>query len=280
MEKRKPLVIYHKNCSDGFGAAWVFWKMYRDVFEYHAAVHGKPPPCVKDRIVYILDFSFEKPVLEQMLLSAEFITILDHHASSAKDLEGFKHPKLDAQFDMNRSGATMAWDYVFPNKPRPRLLGYIEDRDLWRFKLPNSREVSSVLFSFDYDFEEWDSLMMLSNEPTKLIHLIAAGTAIDRKHKKDIKELLAVTRREMVIGGVLVPVASLPYTMGSDAASQMAEGNPFAAYYYDTDEHRFFGLRSLEGGADVSVIAQGYGGGGHVRASGFKVPREHALAMS
>lgn len=84
----------------------------------------------------------------------------------------------------------------------------------------------------------------------------------------------------MVIGGHEVPVASLPYTLVSDAAHAMAQGEPFAACYWDTAEGRVFGLRAADDGLDVSDIAKQYGGGGHAKAAGFKVPRQHELAMA
>jgi hypothetical protein len=64
--------------------------------------------------------------------------------------------------------------------------------------------------------------------------LIAEGTAIERKHFKDVNELLKVTTRRMLIGGYNVPIANLPYTLVSDAAHQLAKGEPFAGCYWDT----------------------------------------------
>ena len=98
------------------------------------------------------------------------------------------------------------------------------------------------------------------------------GKAITRKHFKDIGELIKVTGRKMLIGGVLVPVANLPYTMSSDAGHIMGKGEPFAACYYDTLDGRCFSLRSAPDGIDVGEIAKKYGGGGHKHASGFRVP--------
>jgi len=105
------------------------------------------------------------------------------------------------------------------------------------------------------------------------------GEAIDRKHYKDINELLDVLVRPMRIGGSLVSVANLPYTMGSDAGHILCERPfipanklpDFAAYYYDTENGRVFGMRSIEGGRDVSEVAKLYGGGGHKHAAGFRV---------
>ena len=91
---------------------------------------------------------------------------------------------------------------------------------------------------------------------------------------------MKVCQRRMVIAGHDVPVASLPYTLTSDAGHLMAHGEPFAACYWDTPEGRVFSLRSTDDGMDVSVIAKQYGGGGHAHASGFRVDREHQLATA
>jgi uncharacterized protein len=76
----------------------------------------------------------------------------------------------------------------------------------------------------------------------------------------------------MQIGGHRVPVANLPAYLASDAGHLLAEGNPFAAIYFDSAEGRKFSLRSTDAGLDVAQIAQSYGGGGHRNAAGFKMP--------
>src|SRR5262249_14388588 len=107
--------------------------------------------------------------------------------------------------------------------------------------------------------------------------LVAEGKAIERKHFKDIEELVGVFKHRRVIGGHDVPVSNLPYTLTSDAGHLMAKGEPFAACYWDTPEGRVYSLRSTEGGIDVSTIAKAYGGGGHRDAAGFRVPYTHPL---
>ncbi|MNH03662.1 hypothetical protein D3C79_629310 [compost metagenome] len=86
-----------------------------------------------------------------------------------------------------------------------------------------------------------------------------------------------MTKRRLVIAGHDVPVASLPYTLTSDAGHLMSQGELFAACYWDTPEGRVFSLRSNDDGLDVSEIAKQYGGGGHRNASGFRVPFGHEL---
>ena len=280
----RPLVIYHGNCADGFSAAWCFWKKYGEQADYIAGVYQQDPPDVSGRDVYLVDFSYKRAVVENMLQTANSVTLIDHHKTAIEDLRPLfrqdswtgEPPCLNWYVDLERSGATLAWDYLFPGDERPLLLGHIEDRDLWRFKLPGTREIQAFVFSHDYTFEMWDRLM--SSDQIELLKMTAAGAAIERKHHKDISELVKVCKRRMVIGGYDVPVASLPYTMSSDAGHLMAQGEAFAACYWDTEDGRVFSLRSTDTGSDVSEVAKGYGGGGHVRASGFKVPRTHELA--
>lgn len=283
----KKLCIYHGKCADGFTAAWIISRALGDDVEFHGGVYQDPPPDVTGRDVIMADFSYKKPVLLEMAAKAKSILILDHHASAQADLAEFIGPDhssvehgpwfpdsgIHALFDMGRSGAGMTWDYFNPGIPRPALVDYVEDRDLWRFKLPNSRAVNAFIFSYDYDFETWDMLGQDLNFADTMSAVEKAGEAIERKHHKDVAELVGVCKRRMKIGGVEVWGASLPYTLTSDAGHLMAEdGEPFAACYWDTPEGRVFSLRSRDDGADVSLIAKQYGGGGHPHASGFRVP--------
>lgn len=273
---KKPIVIYHSKCADGFSAAWCFWNKYGDEYEYYPGVYGNPPPDVSGRDVFLVDFSYKRNVVEQMIKVAKNVVLIDHHKTAIDDLANLEG--LIQYVDLNRSGATLAWDFLNPLESRPPLLGHIEDRDLWKFKLPNTREIQSYVFSHEYTFESWDKLM--SADQVELMKMTAAGSAIERKHQKDVAELVNVCKRRMTIGGYDVPVACLPYTMVSDAGNIMAQNELFSACYWDTKDARIFGLRSTESGIDVSEIALKYGGGGHKNAAGFQVQRTHELAKA
>jgi oligoribonuclease NrnB/cAMP/cGMP phosphodiesterase (DHH superfamily) len=263
-----PLCIYHGNCADGFGAAWVF-KRYADRgFDFHAGVYQDPPPDVTGRDVYLVDFSYKRGIVEQMMKVANRVVLIDHHKTALDDLKPLiDERRIEALCSLNQSGAMLAWKWFNGNFTRPpELLYHIEDRDLWRFALNGTREIQANVFSYPYDFEVWDKLM---ERPVE--ELIAEGRAIERKHFKDINELVQVVARPMKIGGHVVPMANLPYTLTSDAGHLLAKGKPFAGCYWDTPEGRVFSLRSQDDGLDVSEIAKQYGGGGHAHASGFRV---------
>lgn len=157
---QKTMCIYHGNCADGFGAAWVVRKALGPDVEFHSAYYGEPAPDVTGKNVIIVDFSYKYDALIALADKAESVLVIDHHKTAMADLvdvpqaephyEAHKKNitgKLHALFDINRSGAGLVWDFFFPQHQRPDLINHIEDRDLWRFNLPGTREIMADLFS-------------------------------------------------------------------------------------------------------------------------------------
>src|ERR1035437_6368580 len=134
-----PLCIYHSPCPDGFTAAWIVNKtpVYH---EFYPGVYGDPPPDVTGRHVLLVDFSYKRPVLLKMAEQARQIFILDHHKSAEANLVDLP-PNVKCVFDMERSGAQIAWDWFFssPSKLRPLLVNYVGDQDLWKFEMLRSK---------------------------------------------------------------------------------------------------------------------------------------------
>lgn len=269
---KKYLCIYHSNCADGFGAALAMHtsKLGADT-EFHPGVYQAPPPDVTDRDVFLLDFSYPRDVLVAIADKANTVTIIDHHKSAEADLSNTDDNPLPgnvtAIFDMEHSGAVLAWEYFHPDDEVPQLLLHIEDRDLWRFKLEGTREIQACLFSYPYDFAVWRELLHVN-----LDTMYADGAAIERKHHKDVAELIAVAADRANIAGYDVPILNAPYFYSSDAGMVMGKGEPFAICYWDTPKGRVFSLRSDAEGIDVSEVAAQYGGGGHKHAAGFTLP--------
>ena len=266
-----PLCIYHANCTDGFGAAWAVYRFFKRggiPVDLLPASYGDAPPDVTDREVYIVDFSYKRDVLLAMGLKAQKITIIDHHKTSKEDLDGIEehNPRIRAVFDMAHSGAVLTWSTLFHIQTCPQLLRYIEDRDLWKFKLANTRPVLSALNSYEQQVEIWDMLI------TKNISdLVVEGEAIERMYQKDLRSLMHLKMMGR-IDGHLVPVANVPGKFASDIGNMILNATddcPFSATYYDTPEGRKFSLRSTDDDMDVEPIAKKFGGGGHRNAAGF-----------
>ena len=273
----KPLIIYHANCLDGFGAAYAAWRYFseRDIeAEYLAASHGDAPPDCGGREVYIVDFSYKRPLLKQICAQAARVIILDHHISAQEDLAGLEleHDNLQVVFDMERSGALLSWAH-FHTGEAPLLLRHVQDRDLWRFELEGTNAINTALMSYPFSFERWHQA---ASSEERLAALRVEGETINRFRNQMIEQY----KQRAVIGEIVghkVPVVNAPHAIISELLGQLAEGHPFAAGYQDKGEKRSWSLRSSKnGGADVAKIAEQFGGGGHRNAAGFhtRLPSE------
>lgn len=262
----KPLAIYHGGCDDGFGSAYVINRALGGAVDFHYGIYQADPPDCTGRVVYLLDFSYNREVMEKIADQADAVTVLDHHKSAEADLSGLLDAEIiDGEFDMGRSGAAMTWDHFFPGAERPWLIDYIQDRDLWRKLLPNSDEIIMALRSYPQDFQVWAEIV--ENGPAALL---TEGKAIHRYYRTIVDSLKQNAVRQ-TIGGVSVPVVNSPFHFASELAGELAEGEPFAACYWNHAHGTTYSLRSRADGMDVSEVASQYGGGGHRGAAGFKL---------
>ncbi len=295
MEWKPDLCIYHGNCDDGFGAAWSIWKRWGNGVAYVPGVYGKPLPDAYGKHVLFVDFSAKRPEIEAMARVAKSIVIIDHHKTAEADLAPFTvsqeaadnfHPDTVGQmldgiwdrsqvlawFDMNQSGAVMAWDFahVIPrNDPPPTMLALIQDRDLWSFAFGDrTRHFSAALRTYPMTFETWDEI---AKDPERLI---PEGEIVLRAHRANIAKFMADAYVQG-IAGHNVPIVNVPYHYASDAAHELLGAfpdAPFAAAWFKRGDGMIqFSLRSEDSRLDVSEIAKKFGGGGHRNAAGFQV---------
>ena len=250
------LVLYHANCLDGFAAAWAIWKKF-PAATFVPVEHGQPPPAnYADRHVLIVDFSYPRPILEGMAQNAAELQVLDHHITAQAALKGLSY----AKFDLQKSGAVLAWEWAH-GPPVPWLPLYVQDKDLFTWKLPGSREVNAALSAYPYDFDVWNRLRKDALEQE--------GRTILRYEQKIIEQIL----EEMVwvqFEGEKVPCVQSAI-LTSQIGEKLSVEVPFCVIWHDRNGRRYFSLRSRPGGVDVAQIAVKYGGGGHTHAAGFSV---------
>lgn len=269
------LCIYHADCVDGLAAAAVVRRAFGETVEFHAGRYGEEPPEVEGRLVIIVDFSYPPAQLLKMLEKTTVITLLDHHKTAIEAIAAEKlllertnfHPVLNQEL----SGAGLAWEHLFPNEPMPEIIRHVQDRDLWRFKMPGSREIHAVLSTLPPDPVLWSEVIFkIPIEDT-----IKDGSAIMTYHDMRCLQLQDIAR-EVEIDYTLVPAVNAPWYYTSDVAGQLAKGRAFAAcWYIGADGLEHWSLRSEDGARDVARVAQKFGGGGHRHAAGFKVAHGH-----
>lgn len=265
----KTLCIYHKNCFDGICAAWVVSKRFPGM-TFDPMNYGEAIPIYwsdYDKIIFV-DFSLPR---EQMLfLDKSFeLLVIDHHKTAEVNLKGLPF----AIFDMNESGASLAWKYFFPNRELPFLVRYIKDRDLWLFKEDNSEDINSYIQSFSMKIEEYELLYNELEQPQGIMTARVAGQAINRYKNQMVKNMCNNAAFDK--NGIPTVNASMLFSEVGHELCKMFPNAPYAQYYFDRlkDNTRQWGARSI-GDFDVSEIAKQNGGGGHKNAAGW----QHSLS--
>ena len=272
-------VYYHENCFDGMCSAWVAWRKFGYKAEYIPINYGQSfsqsrimEECdVND--IYFVDFSLPRKIMDVIYTLADKLVVLDHHKTAEIELRDAPY----AIFDMNESGASLTWKHFFNCEPPPLLVRYIKDRDLWKFNEYKSKEVNAFIQSFEMTIDNYDILnnYLGSRSSTHLDEAIVAGTALLRYQDKLVKDMCKnfIIRK---IGGYEIPVvnASVLFSeVGHELCLKGLFTKLFSAYYFDRNNKRQWGLRSI-GDFDVSEIAKKYGGGGHRNAAGFETGRD------
>ena len=298
-EWKPDICVYHGGCDDGFGAAWAVHKKWGDSVRFVAGAYGgfEWPADIAGKNILFVDFSLKGDQMIQLSNGGNTgavprsIVVLDHHKTAEAELKDWSvagltlaetptfvglnmqemHEQIVALFDMDRSGARLAWEFCFPGNPVPMLIEHIEDRDLWRFRLATTKTVSAALRTYPQDFATWDSLDVDT--------LRDEGRAILRGHERNVADMIR-NRYWTDVGGVRVPVLNVPYHYASDCADAILDaepGAPFAATWFRrADGKEQFSLRSRNERMDVSEIAKKFGGGGHRNAAGFERPETKA----
>ena len=250
------VVLYHADCMDGFGAAWALWKRFPQA-RYVAVKHGNPPPDgLQNQHVVMVDFSYHRETILELADQVASLYILDHHITAQDSLKDLPF----AYFDMNRSGAVLAWEWAHTH-PVPWLLRYVQDKDLWQWQLPASREISAALASYPFGFERWESLQFET--------LKVEGTGILRSEKALVEKMATEVTMVSFEGHMVPAVHSAVLT--SQIGEYLSDKHPFCLIWHQKDGRRYFSLRSRSGGISVADIAAKYGGGGHTHAAGFSV---------
>lgn len=264
----RPLIIYHAACADGFCSAWVAHLALGEAADYVAAAYGDPPPEVRGREVYILDFSYKRPVMVDIINQAERVVVLDHHKTAKAELAGLAEESVSRgaviTFDASQSGASLTWFHFFPSMAPPPIVRYVRDRDLWKWELENSLEINAVISSFPNDFAFWHRTADTWDGEA----LADQGRVLTRYRDQIVAQHVAAATEVEVAGHRVLAVNAT--TLQSEVAGKLAEGRPFGAVYIHLpDGRRKWSLRSRDGGVDVSEIAAARGGGGHRNAAGF-----------
>lgn len=294
-ERAEYVVLYHRGCADGVGAAWAVhqWLSRMKTVNAQAIYIGVQYDTLEKDLklmcdgglfhganVLVVDFSIG--AAECKLINSRGalgIAIYDHHVSARDKLAELDDNFLyvDVVYNELLSGAVITWQELMPLHPVPDALRYIQDRDLWQFKHPETRAFTSAFFAEGLTFETLDA----AKEKHYLETMLVRGDAIEQAKMMNVNQSLGAdlysTNTVVAFNGTTytIGMVNVPYYLGSDTAHTLLERHPevtFAiAYFIKGDGTVSCSCRS-RGDFDVSEFAKSMGGGGHAAAAGFTIP--------
>jgi oligoribonuclease NrnB/cAMP/cGMP phosphodiesterase (DHH superfamily) len=266
-------VIYHNNCQDGFGSAWIVWRHLKGDATYQGVVPDKLPNINVFRKKYVLfvDISMSLEYLEAVKAIANNVLVLDHHQTFFEELKD--HP--NAIFDVSHSAIYITWRVFYPDQKIPQFIRYIEDNDLTTNQFSKTEAFVTAIGTklpfhhIDY-FKAWDKLL----NPSYVEQLINDGVKYQEYKGYLLKRNMHASAPKN-IGGYNVLISNFGTVgLASDLGNKISEANPrsdFVAlwsYHYNTNEYSII-LRTRRDNIDLSQIAKIYGGGGHPKAARF-----------
>lgn len=315
-------IYYHANCLDGFGAAYAAWRKFGDRAVYRPTCYGQSWEVgdVAGREVFILDFSFPVDELRAMARLARSVQLLDHHVTARRPWEqkmqegkdGLGHyidPELPltVTFNLGKSGARLAWEYLHPKEPLPLAIAHIEDQDLWRFEIPGTQRFCHALRLWPFDFHAWDEIVLgtVSAFHERYRSMLTQGEAIERFCALEVERLagsrlvmpvtlkgdpvdpLQVLRHDQpvidesnrswfAITGLTINASAL-FTSNLGHLLAQRSGTFGLIWQLGGDGEVKVSLRA-DGKVNVAVLAERYGGGGHPNAAGFHMPASRFFA--
>jgi oligoribonuclease NrnB/cAMP/cGMP phosphodiesterase (DHH superfamily) len=286
------VVLYHRGCNDGIASALVARQFLPEDTEFLPYQYGEDIPSeVVGKHLILVDLSLTPEQLHDVYpLDVESVLIIDHHASAIKKLTSVNrvanyHQYLVdremggiwAELDSNHSGAVLTWGFfnnmlTSPNwvEHIPTWLRYINDYDLWRHELPETKAInawinvkgrtleglSDGISGDDFKHEVYVTGNVLLEYDQQLMRSVARGYA-----------------QIGTLGEMDYVLVNGPHHLRNEMADYLLELFDVVVCYNQREDKTVFSLRSSDhSNHDVSVIAEKFGGGGHRNSAAFSVP--------
>ncbi len=258
----KNLIIYHRDCLDGFAAAFAAWKVFSGNAEYVGGSYGYLPKIEPGQDVYILDITYPKSLIENLQQTCSSVKVIDH---------GFCGDFTES------SGAVLAWQYFYRDLKVPEIFKYIEDYDTRQFKMGDTGALIYYLKTLQFEFAEWNAVVDFFETMAGRIKIIEQGGAISR-YARVLAGQIAARAETHLIFGLDIEVVESPILMDEVAEVLYTRKPPISIVWYLENGFKKVVLRkNPESNIELSHIAEKFGGRGSRDFAEFKVPADQKL---
>ncbi len=276
----RTIVLYHAPCRDGLVAAWSLG-LNRQTTSYIEYDHGKPG---KAETEFLIAVHPDTPRIIAVDCFPEFIrgmadsvVVIDHHESAQQRLED-RTGLTEVVFDMTHSAAVLAWHWAHPHATVPELCRYVEDRDLWTWKLPHSKEVSAYIGTKPLDMRSVDALHVQLQTHESFPGVVLSGSSV-LAAQAQVVTAAAVRAARRTFDGIPCAVVNCTTNVSEVGHELLELTNIFIAFMWRVDGATLnVSVRTHpDSPLKANEIAARFGGGGHPQAAGFHLPASWPL---
>ncbi len=262
------VIFYHKECQDGFSGAWVAWKKFGESADYvplDNRMMESDKLNLTDKTIYFIDaLPRSRDIIEKIVSQNKSVVGIDHHITNEPWMSLF----TEHRFELDKSGGVLAWEYFFPEKPVPIALLFIQDIDIWKWSLPETKDLATYFELVEFNFDYWEKMVANMEDKNAREGIIEKSEMLTKYIDMKVKEIAGEAYPVEFEGMKIMAVNS--NTLSSKVGNMLATNYPpVAIIWAETKDYIYASLRS-NGTVDVSEIAKKYGGGGHRAAAGFR----------
>jgi oligoribonuclease NrnB/cAMP/cGMP phosphodiesterase (DHH superfamily) len=266
-EHKDIAVLYHGGCPDGFGAAYSAWKKFGDSAEYIPVKHQQPfPTHIAGKELYLVDFCYDKAVMDELVAQSKSLTVLDHHEGVEDVVKSM--PKF--VYDHERSGAGIAWEFFNPGTPLPAFLAIVQKADLWKELTSDERAIISYCYAQPFHFDMWSEHIRRVEDPTERAKIVEKGSAYREYFDLLVHQLKTGAELVEFEGHTVYLVPGEKMFISELGNKLYKERPPFALIVRASATGLRVSLRG-DGSVDLTKIAAKYGGNGHPQSSAFSI---------
>ena len=297
----KFTIFAHSHCTDGLVAASIMKYALQIEHLVEPEVifvsYGKEQEAISkanidsETTVYCVDFAFNRETTLELCKLAEKVTVLDHHKTAHENLHDLKtHYNFYFIYDVEKSGASIVRDYckqhlslyshikLNQKEILNKVVAMVEDRDLWLFRLPMTKEFAEYVFAYmqPNDINRMTEILFKYNL-LQLETICSSGYTIMRYKDNIIKKKLDsyVPTYFHVDNTKLLIINETQPDLVSQLGNELCKKYNVPVCLYNisgsngsTELSVSLSFRSMDNLEPVDSIARLFNGGGHVCAAG------------
>ena len=278
------MIIYHKNCVDGFVSAFITaiaTGITEDKYLYPNS-YGEANPwiAIEEAVndIYIVDMCFDSNTLKDICEIAypSNVTVIDHHTGNfpaedkTRDIENL----ITVFADTQPSGAVLCYTHFHKQisplyrKVLKKIAEYVSDYDTWTHSLAGSKEFHYYLKSIPFRFDDYMNKCVYEILDNSFESVIKEGKSILQYQEKVLINPLVKQVTNIAVHNYDISLINAPLDIASILGHKIAtKYNRIGVIYSISGSNVYVSVRSND--KTAKPFAELFNGGGHPNAAGF-----------